>query len=267
MYCIIAEDLSPDRYLLKVLLEQQGYQVTDVEHGRQALAAARTRRPDLIIADCMMPVMDGFMLLYTIRRDEHLHAVPVIIYTATYLDDEDDALALRLGADRVMHKPIDMAAMVREVQAVLEERRQDRPPVRRQMALSEHEFYVAYNQRLFVKLEDKQVQLDHANRLLRERGEEARRLEEQHLHLLHAAQLALHSRAADINRVTAELQTALRQLKTWVQATQRAMEQSRTEPVVTDPEQERPALADAIGLVQQFERLVAELATISGGPH
>ena len=64
-HILIVDDSEPDRGLLKMLLERNGYRVTVAGNGVEALAAARSCRPDAIVSDVAMPRMDGFVLCHT----------------------------------------------------------------------------------------------------------------------------------------------------------------------------------------------------------
>jgi len=68
--------------LIQVNLECHGYQVETANNGAQALARIRESRPDLLIADVMMPELDGFELLALLRRDPELNGLPVLMMTA-----------------------------------------------------------------------------------------------------------------------------------------------------------------------------------------
>ena len=69
-HVLIADDLETNRYLLKTLLEREGYRVTTTCNGVEALAAARRELPDVIVSDVQMPEMDGFEAAAAIRERE-----------------------------------------------------------------------------------------------------------------------------------------------------------------------------------------------------
>ena len=79
---------------------------------------------DVIVSDILMPRMDGFQLCREIRQSEQLRHVPLIIYTATYTDPRDAALALSLGADRFLIKPLEPEEILRAIDEVVAERKQ-----------------------------------------------------------------------------------------------------------------------------------------------
>ncbi len=112
---LVVDDEERLRSLLDAYLSQQGFRVVSAADGREALGVARCERPDLVILDLMMPVMDGheFMRLYRRECD-----TPVIILTAK-VDDSDKVLGLELGADDYVTKPFSPRVLVARVRAVL----------------------------------------------------------------------------------------------------------------------------------------------------
>src|SRR6185369_14930266 len=103
----------------QALLTGSGCTVIAARHGAEALVLARQAPPDLIVSDLLMPVMDGYTLLRHWKIDDRLRNIPFIVYTATYTEEEDEQLALSLGADAFILKPAepeDFLARVRGVQ-------------------------------------------------------------------------------------------------------------------------------------------------------
>ncbi|SFN98530.1 EAL domain-containing protein [Nitrosospira briensis] len=103
---LIAEDSPTQAEKLRYLLEGQGYIVTAAPDGKQALVAARRRKPTLIVSDVMMPEMDGFTLCREVKRDEQLKDIPVILLTSLS-DIRDIMKGLECGADNFIRKPYD----------------------------------------------------------------------------------------------------------------------------------------------------------------
>jgi hypothetical protein len=102
---LVVDDTESGRYLLKELLESHGYRVTVAGNGVEALAAAHSDAPDIIVSDALMPTMDGFSLCRAWMQDESLKAIPFVFYSGTYTTPEDGALALALGAACYIVKP------------------------------------------------------------------------------------------------------------------------------------------------------------------
>ena len=82
------------------LLRHHGHQVVEAPDGSEALAAVRAERPDLVITDVLMPVMDGYGLVRQLRLDPATSAIPVVFCTAHYGEREARALALASGVRR-----------------------------------------------------------------------------------------------------------------------------------------------------------------------
>ena len=95
---LIVDDNLQNLYLLESILRGYKYEVVTARNGAEALDAAIKKQPDLIIADILMPVMDGFELCRKWKADERLNRIPFIFYTATYTDPRDERFALSLGA-------------------------------------------------------------------------------------------------------------------------------------------------------------------------
>jgi PAS domain S-box-containing protein len=101
------------------VLRHAGFGVSEAADGRRALAAIRAQRPDLVITDVLMPVMDGYDLVRAIRADPAIRDMPVIFHTAHYGEREARTLALASGVAAVLRKPSDAAFVVSLVTRVL----------------------------------------------------------------------------------------------------------------------------------------------------
>jgi CheY-like chemotaxis protein len=120
-HVLIVEDRETDRKLLKTQLERNGYRVTTAGDGMEALAAARSDRPDAIVSDVLMPNMDGFALCHAWMQDAELRAIPFIFYSANLTSREDEHVAMALGAVRYMIKPLHAEVFLRELRTVLQQ--------------------------------------------------------------------------------------------------------------------------------------------------
>jgi PAS domain S-box-containing protein len=178
MKLLIVDDNEQNRYMLQVLLEGYGYQVTSARDGAEALEVARRDPPDMIISDILMPVMDGFALCREWKKDEGLKAIPFVFYTATYTDPKDEKFALSLGAERFIVKPQEPDVFAEMVREVFENYKTDRLGALREPAEEEAVFFREYNEVLIRKLEDKLVQLEEANRVLEREIAERKQAEE-----------------------------------------------------------------------------------------
>ena len=104
---LIVEDNESSRYYLKALLEAKGKLVETASNGEEALMSARRTRPQLLVSDLLMPVMDGFSLLIEWLEDPELNTIPFVVYTGTFTSEEDRQLALHIGANAFLVKPME----------------------------------------------------------------------------------------------------------------------------------------------------------------
>ncbi len=115
-HILVVEDNPDLSFGLRNNLEIEGYRVTVAEDGPAGLETARSEHPDLIILDLMLPGMDGYRVLRTLR-DEGI-VVPVIILTARG-EEGDKVRGFRLGADDYVTKPFGVLELLARVEALL----------------------------------------------------------------------------------------------------------------------------------------------------
>src|ERR671910_694115 len=113
---ILVVDDDPDiRGLLRVLLDRRGFAVTEARDGQEALRAFYAERPDLVVLDVAMPVLDGWKTLERIRE---LSDVPVVMLTAK-ADELEKTRGLRAGADDYVTKPFGRQELLARVEGLL----------------------------------------------------------------------------------------------------------------------------------------------------
>ena len=116
---VLVVDDDPDmRFMLKLLLERGGYQVTEAGDGLAALHAVRARMPDLVLTDLRMPMMDGAELIQRLRSDEETEGMPIILITAYAVLPATAGLA-----DETIPKPFAPERVVETVTRLLGGRR------------------------------------------------------------------------------------------------------------------------------------------------
>ncbi|MBE6764972.1 MAG: response regulator transcription factor [Ruminococcaceae bacterium] len=113
---LVVEDDGSLRKLMCAALRQNGYNPLSADNGETALDVLDTEQVDLVIADIMMPVMDGFELTEALRSSGY--NMPILIVTAK-MDFSDKQKGFMLGADDYMVKPIDVGEMILRVGALL----------------------------------------------------------------------------------------------------------------------------------------------------
>jgi len=116
---LIVDDRRANRHFLLTLLGYMNHRILEAADGAEALALVRSERPDLVITDIMMPVMDGHQLALRLRADPDIAGTPVIFYTATYRGPEARALADSCGVRTVLAKPSEPQAILATVNAAL----------------------------------------------------------------------------------------------------------------------------------------------------
>src|SRR5512134_1921420 len=119
---LVADDNRANREALAALLEAAGHTVIRAADGREALALARDAPPELVIADVLMPMMDGYELARRLKADPAMATAALMFYTAYFGGQDAQALAQAHGVTRVLVKPSDNAEILREVEAVLASR-------------------------------------------------------------------------------------------------------------------------------------------------
>ncbi len=104
---LIVEDSDDARYFMRLALEDLGYLIVEAENGVKALDVAQTERPDIILMDLSLPIMDGIMATEKIRASDGLSAIPVIAVTAHQETDFREG-AKAAGFNAYVTKPIDI---------------------------------------------------------------------------------------------------------------------------------------------------------------
>jgi two-component system, OmpR family, alkaline phosphatase synthesis response regulator PhoP len=111
MALILTVDDEPDvLFLLRVIFERAGHRVMEAQNGGVALEAIQQQKPDVIVTDLMMPVMDGREFVENLKRDPETASIPIIMLTA----NPNGAV----GADVVMRKPFSNSEIVEQVEAL-----------------------------------------------------------------------------------------------------------------------------------------------------
>lgn len=165
-HILIVDDKDENRYLLQTLLTGHGYEVDSAIHGADALDKARKNPPDMIIADILMPVMDGFALCRAWKKDERLKKIPFIFYTATYTDERDREFALGLGAEYFITKPAEPTVFIETIKDAFRQIEKTPPSGAGPADATQEDesvYLKQYNEVLIRKLETKMEQLEVLN--------------------------------------------------------------------------------------------------------
>ncbi|HEV8273010.1 MAG TPA: GAF domain-containing protein [Chitinophagaceae bacterium] len=114
---LIVDDDDSIRSLLQQELGDAGYSIEEARNGKEALAAVRKQRPDLIILDIMMPEMNGFDVAAVLKNDPQTMDIPIIVLSIV----QDKTRGFRIGVDRYLTKPIDTGLLFSEIGSLLEQ--------------------------------------------------------------------------------------------------------------------------------------------------
>jgi two-component system phosphate regulon response regulator PhoB len=115
---LVVDDERDILELVKYNLDKEGYQVTVVTTGEDALAAARTKLPDIVILDLMLPGVDGLEVCRRLKADPKTRTIPIVMLTAKG-DEADVVTGLELGASDYVTKPFSPRVLTARIKAVL----------------------------------------------------------------------------------------------------------------------------------------------------
>lgn len=117
---LVAEDDEDNRFIMKTLLEMRGYHVVTAANGYEALAQTERERPDLILMDLRMPLLNGLATTRQLRQhtDARLRQLPVIALSA-YDPAQHRAVAIAAGCNEYVTKPIDYDGLEKLIETFL----------------------------------------------------------------------------------------------------------------------------------------------------
>jgi CheY-like chemotaxis protein len=115
---LLVEDNEMNRDMLSRRLIRRGYEVILAEDGAAGLEAARTQRPDLVLMDMSLPVMDGWEATRQLKASEDLRTIPVIALTAHAMAGDEEK-ALNAGCDAYETKPVELTRLLTKIEGLL----------------------------------------------------------------------------------------------------------------------------------------------------
>ena len=176
---LIVDDYAANREVIVTLLGYYGHRMLEANDGLEGLSIVHAQHPDLIIADVMMPTMNGFEFVSKLRQEPRTARIPVVFYSATFQDAEMLALARASGVSRLLPKPAEPEEILRVVNEALSSREPDALPV------PTTESGIEVVQILNNKLYEKNRELEELNDQLEQRIAERTAALEQANHRLH----------------------------------------------------------------------------------
>jgi two-component system, cell cycle response regulator DivK len=118
---LLVEDNAINRDVIARYLTLVGYDVTIATNGVQALDLAETQRPNIILMDMRLPLMDGWQTTRKLKESPSTCAIPIIALTA-YAMDEDRQKCFDAGCDAFESKPVDMPHLLATIQGLVQEK-------------------------------------------------------------------------------------------------------------------------------------------------
>jgi two-component system cell cycle response regulator DivK len=117
---LVVEDQEDNRRIVRDLLMSAGYELIEATDGAAGVRLAETERPDLILMDIQLPVLDGHEATRRIRQNAALAAIPIVVVTS-YALSGDDAKAMAAGADAYVAKPFSPRQLLATIRQFLPE--------------------------------------------------------------------------------------------------------------------------------------------------
>ncbi len=114
---LVVEDEPKSLKLLRDLLQISGYKTIEATDGEQGVKSAKASKPDLILMDIMMPVMDGLEATRILKADATTSNIPILALTS-YAMSGDKEKILEAGCDGYLAKPLDIQELLKEVASI-----------------------------------------------------------------------------------------------------------------------------------------------------
>ena len=115
---LIVEDTEDNRQIMRDLLSSAGYELIEAQTGEDGVAMAKSHRPDLILMDIQLPVIDGYEATRRIKKDPTLRQIPIIAVTS-YALSGDEAKTRAAGCDGYVAKPFSPRELLLKVRQLL----------------------------------------------------------------------------------------------------------------------------------------------------
>jgi two-component system cell cycle response regulator DivK len=115
---LVVEDQRDNMQILRDLLTSADYEMVEAENGEEALAEVAKQRPDLILMDIQLPIMDGYEATRRIKADPALRSIPIIAVTS-YALSGDEAKARAAGCDDFVPKPYSPRQLLAKIRQYL----------------------------------------------------------------------------------------------------------------------------------------------------
>jgi PAS domain S-box-containing protein len=190
---LIVDDVQENLELLEDVLAENGYASLLAKNGVEALSIVKVEPVHMIVADAMMPKMDGFQLCKEVRAMPEYTKIPFIIYTGNYVDSTDQEFAQSIGVDRYVVKYAGLGALVQAINELAQQcyGRRMEEPASGQDQLDDQEFLEKHRAIVIKKLEEKMAELEMYAETLIRKNREIQASEERYRSLFDHASIAI----------------------------------------------------------------------------
>lgn len=160
---LLVDDSFENRYLLKLILEDFGFNILEANDGQEGLIMLKKNTVDLIVSDILMPVMDGYIFCKACKKEKQFKNIPFIFYTSTYTEKVDEELAIKIGASYFLRKPSDQEKLIIAIKSLINQEDANlevaNDDVEEEELVTEKEVLKFFSKRLISKLEQKNIDL------------------------------------------------------------------------------------------------------------
>lgn len=119
---LIVDDNEQNRKLARYALRGMAYAIIEAQNGEEAVRMARDNKPDIILMDIRMPVMDGLQATKILKADASTSSIPVIAFTASVMKGDREKILFEAGCDDYISKPIDIKQFTGMARKYLEDK-------------------------------------------------------------------------------------------------------------------------------------------------
>jgi PAS domain S-box-containing protein len=208
---LLVDDIPENLSLLEEVLGDAGYETVSVMSGAEALQHLRSDHVHLIVADAMMPAIDGFQLCKEVKQSPKLAHLPFVIYTGNYVDKEDHHFAKSIGVDAYVMKYDGLATLVQSVNTLAERAYGTRageqsesvgePPIAARLNLDDQIFLERHHAIVVKKLEEKMHELEVYSETLSRKTREIQSSEARYRNLFEHASIGIFALEKQTGRV------------------------------------------------------------------
>lgn len=205
---LLVDDIPENLELLKEVLSDYGYNVLMANNGHEAIRLLQSTKIHLIVADAMMPKMDGFQLCKQVKSVESFGRIPFVIYTGDYVDLEDAEFAHKIGVDRYVMKSSGLDPLVQAVNELSKQVYGFQLDMSAAMheRIDDHAFLEQHHAVLAKKLEQKMLELEMYTETLAQKNRALAASEARYRSLFEHASIAIFvldratGKISDVNR-------------------------------------------------------------------